>query len=222
MNEQKPAECSKPKISTIVITGGPCAGKTTGMSWIRQVFSLKGYKTIFVPECATELISAGVAKDDSFSLFDFQSALIDLQNKRERIYRNAAASMNHDKILIVCDRGMMDSEAYLGKVDFERILDNLRINPAEINSRYDGIFHLCTAAKGVRDNYTTANNAARSENADEAVQVDDSLIEVWKDHPYHRIIGSKDGFHKKMEQLIREIAELLDEDIENEIQLLSC
>ena len=36
-------------ITKIVITGGPCAGKTTGMSWIRNAFSYRGYRVLFVP-----------------------------------------------------------------------------------------------------------------------------------------------------------------------------
>ena len=44
-------------ISKIVITGGPCAGKTTGMSWIQNTFAQRGYTVLFVPETATELIT---------------------------------------------------------------------------------------------------------------------------------------------------------------------
>ena len=49
--ERKMAEIHK-----IVITGGPCAGKTTGMSWIQNAFTKLGYRVLFVPETATELI----------------------------------------------------------------------------------------------------------------------------------------------------------------------
>ena len=49
------------EIRKIVITGGPCAGKTTAMSWIQNEFSKLGYTVLFVPETATELISGGVA-----------------------------------------------------------------------------------------------------------------------------------------------------------------
>ncbi|MBR3576898.1 MAG: AAA family ATPase, partial [Clostridia bacterium] len=48
-------------ITKIVITGGPCAGKTTGMGWIKKAFTAMGYSVIFIPETATELISGGVA-----------------------------------------------------------------------------------------------------------------------------------------------------------------
>ena len=48
------------EITKIVITGGPCAGKTTAMSWIQNAFIKKDYAVLFVPETATELISGGV------------------------------------------------------------------------------------------------------------------------------------------------------------------
>ena len=47
------------KISKIVLTGGPCAGKTTGMSWIIDNFTKRGYKVLVVAETATELIEGG-------------------------------------------------------------------------------------------------------------------------------------------------------------------
>ena len=48
-------------ITKIVITGGPCAGKTTALSWIMNSFTEKGYVVLIVPETATELINGGVA-----------------------------------------------------------------------------------------------------------------------------------------------------------------
>ena len=54
-------ESKNMKITKIVVTGGPCAGKTTGLSWIQNAFAARGYRVLFVPETATELISNGVA-----------------------------------------------------------------------------------------------------------------------------------------------------------------
>ena len=48
-------------VKKIVLTGGPCAGKTTALTWINNYFSSRGYTVLFVPETATELISNGVA-----------------------------------------------------------------------------------------------------------------------------------------------------------------
>ena len=45
----------------IVLTGGPCAGKTTALTWINNYFAKRGYAVLIIPETATELISNGVA-----------------------------------------------------------------------------------------------------------------------------------------------------------------
>ena len=38
------------KIRTIVITGGPCGGKTTAMSWLQNALTSAGYAVIFLTE----------------------------------------------------------------------------------------------------------------------------------------------------------------------------
>jgi thymidylate kinase len=48
------------KITKIVITGGPCAGKSTALSKIEKHFTGLGYRVIFVNEAATELILNGI------------------------------------------------------------------------------------------------------------------------------------------------------------------
>ena len=52
-----PNSKTKKTITKIVITGGPCAGKTTAMNKIQKAFTALGYSVIFIPETATELIS---------------------------------------------------------------------------------------------------------------------------------------------------------------------
>ena len=37
-------------ITKIVITGGPCGGKSTAMSWVQNAFTQMGYTVLFVPE----------------------------------------------------------------------------------------------------------------------------------------------------------------------------
>ena len=48
------------KIVKIVLTGGPCAGKTTAKAWIEDAFTKMGYVVLFVSETATELIQGGI------------------------------------------------------------------------------------------------------------------------------------------------------------------
>ena len=62
------------EITKIVITGGPCAGKTTAQSWIQNAFSMKGYTVLFIPETCTELICGGVTYDACGCNLDYQLA----------------------------------------------------------------------------------------------------------------------------------------------------
>ena len=45
-------------IRKIVITGGPCAGKTTALSWIANNLPQKGYTVLFVPRPPRSLSAA--------------------------------------------------------------------------------------------------------------------------------------------------------------------
>ena len=47
-------------VGKIVLTGGPCAGKTTALARIEQDLSEKGYHVFVVGESATELIKGGI------------------------------------------------------------------------------------------------------------------------------------------------------------------
>lgn len=100
-------------VKKIVITGGPSAGKTTAMSWIQNAFTQKGYVVLFVPETATELITGGVAPWTCGSNSDYQKCQMHLQLEKERVFEQAAKTMNAGKVLIVCDRGALDNKAYM-------------------------------------------------------------------------------------------------------------
>ena len=206
------------EIHKIVITGGPCAGKTTGMSRIQNAFTDRGYTVLFVPETATELISGGVAPWTCGSNIDYQLFQMQLQLEKERIFTQAAKSMHAEKILIVCDRGTMDNKAYMTENEFAETLHIINTNEIELRDNYDAVFHLTTAAKGAVDFYTTANNTARTETPQQAINIDDKIISAWTGHPHLRIIDNASGFEEKMKRLISEIAVFLGEPEPYEIE----
>ena len=111
------------QLTKIVITGGPCAGKSTAMSWIQNHFSEKGWTVLFVPETATEFISGGVAPWTCRTNADYQVVQMTLQREKERLFEKAARGMPKDKILIVCDRGMLDNRAYMNEEEIEWVLE---------------------------------------------------------------------------------------------------
>lgn len=206
------------EITKIVLTGGPCAGKTTAMSWIQNAFSDKGYAVLFVPETATELISGGVAPWTCGTNLAYQSCQMRLQMEKEKIFERAAKTMAAEKILIVCDRGELDNKIYMSEAEFQTVLEQNDWNEVQLRDNYDGVFHLQTAAKGAVEFYTQANNSARTETPEQAVDLDNRLIRAWTGHPHLRVIDNTGEFHDKMRRLIAEIAALLGEPKPYEIE----
>ena len=198
-------------INKIVLTGGPCAGKTTALSWINNYFSKRGYKVITIPETATELIINGIAPWTCGTNYDYQLTNIKLQKEKEKIYEEVAKSMDAEKILLVCDRGVLDCKAYTKEVDFKRVLKELGTTEIEERDSYDAIFHLVTAAKGKEEVYKLDNNIARTETIEEARKVDDRIIDSWTGHPHLRIIDNSTDFEEKLERLLKEITLFLGE-----------
>jgi len=218
LNDLMNDKSTEPNINMIVITGGPCAGKSTAMSWIQNEFTQKGYHVIFVNEAATELINAGISASSCDSALIFQQALMKLQSEKEKIYYKAAKQMKKEKILLVCDRGMLDSKAFLSNLDFQYVLKELGANEIELRDNYDAVFHLVTAAKGASEFYTLENNKARSETIEEAIDSDNKLISAWTGHPHFRIIDNSTDFTEKMKRLIGEISAFLGEPEPYEIE----
>lgn len=177
-----------------------------------------GYAVLFIPETATELIMGGVAPWTCGTSGEFQKCLLRLQLDKERVYEQAAGTMNSDKVLIVCDRGALDNKVYMNEREFAQTLESLGTNEIELRDNYDAVFHLVTAAKGAEEYYTTANNSARTETVSEAAALDDKLIAAWTGHPHFRVIDNCTSFEDKMKRLIAEISSFLGEPEPFEIE----
>lgn len=205
-------------ITKIVITGGPCGGKSTAMSWVQNAFTQMGYTVLFVPETATELITGGVAPWTCGTNADYQKCQLMLQLEKERVFEQAANTMDNENILIVCDRGTLDNKAYMKPEEFDEALSFLKTNEVELRDDYDAVFHLVTAAKGAEEFYTTENNSARTETVEQAVALDDKTVAAWTGHPHLRVIDNSCSFEDKMKKLVAEISSFLGEPEPFEIE----
>lgn len=197
-------------ITKIVITGGPCAGKSAAKAWIRRTFTQEGRVVLFIPETATELIAGGVAPWTCGTSLEYHVLQHKLQEEKERIFELAAQTMDAEEALIVCDRGALDCKAYLNQADFEKMLELLDETEEGLCSRYDAVFHLVTAAKGAVEFYTVANNEARTETVEEAIALDDRLKAAWSGHPRQCIIDNSTEFEEKMVRLVAAISSYLE------------
>ncbi|MCM1115853.1 MAG: AAA family ATPase [Clostridium sp.] len=191
-------------VNKIVITGGVCAGKTSSLSYIKEVYEKLGYHVIILNEVATQLIKNGITPISCGSAINFQRYVLKNQLKQEAQLDNIVSKLNCDKVLIVFDRGAMDSKAYLSDEEFDILLKEFGVSEVELRDQYDAVFHMTSAAKsGV---YTTENNSARTESVEEAICLDDRIIRAWVGTPHFRMIQNEDSFADKCRHLIDEIS----------------
>lgn len=201
-------------IKRIVLTGGPCAGKTTVLAKIEQDLTEKGYKVFVVAESATELIKSGIRPQD-IGLYEFQKQLLIYQLQKEMLYERVANAFKHDKIVIIYDRGLLDNKAYVSDNEFTEILEyvskylNIELNETDIINRYDMVLHLVTAALGNQNNYTLKNNKARSESAEDAIKVDRRTLKCWNIHPNLKVMNPSDDFNRKIDNVLNTIHSFL-------------
>lgn len=196
-------------ITRIVLTGGPCAGKSTGIAIIEQRLRGLGYYVVVLDEMATNVIKSGLTPVDLG--IDFQYLLVQLQKNRDKAYNDILKNLG-DKVVILYDRGIMDGQAYCSRSEFDSILERSGLLRNQMQDYYDGIFHLVTAADGAEKFYTTENNSARTETPEEAREKDKLTMGCWVGHPHLRIINNKGvDFNQKMTNLMKGITDLLGE-----------
>ncbi len=209
----------------VVITGGPCAGKSTGLATIEQELTERGFKVFVLEELATILINSGAAPS-VIGNEAFQELLISLGSEREKAYKEIAENYTKEygkPVVILLDRGILDGKAFMDDEMFERVWGKLSESIVEVRDEYDAVIHLTTAAKGAEEFYTLENNSARTETIEEAILNDDAILEAWMGHPHLRIVENmEDGvpitFEQKIDHLLREIFSLLGEPEPLEIE----
>ena len=202
----------------IVITGGVCSGKSSGLSYLQNELTKKGYEVYIVDETATHLIMGNINLNN-FNVYDFESCIMKLQYEKEKIYREVInKKKNQNKIIILYDRGIMDCKAFMDENMFNDILNKMNLNQNKVNSLYDAVFHLITAANGAEEFYTLENNLARSETKEEAIKNDKLIMNAWIGHPHLRIIDNSTNFKGKLDRLLNEIYAFLGDPIPNEIE----
>lgn len=204
----------------ICLTGGPCAGKTTGITHLTERLRERGYQVFVVPEAATLIFGAGaainlVAYSDPMKV-KFQYHLMQLQMMLEDIFYGIASTTGAAKIVLLCDRGVMDGSAYLGPELWAQMLYDYDLNESTLRDRrYDQVVHLSTAADGAEGFYSAGGNAARSESLEEARELDGKLVQAWMQHPHYTLIHNRPfrDFAEKLEGLLLSVCKFLGEPL---------
>ncbi len=202
-------------IKRIVLTGGPCAGKTTALVRIIEHFSNLGFKVFTVPEVPTMYSQGGWSylTPNPKLYYEGEKAILETQLALEDSFMRLAETCTKPTF-VVCDRGTLDISAYSDKNMWQDITAKCGTTTNALRERYDAVLHLVSAADGAEQYYTVATNATRYEQANEeglqmARDLDKKVNKAWTGHPHLRVINNHDDFDTKLRRVLKEISNVL-------------
>ena len=197
-------------IKKIVLTGGPCAGKTTALVKVIEHFSSRGYKVFTIPEMPTIFLQAGMdylTKNQDW-FYEGEKSTLEIQLAFEDDFTRMAQTIN-GPVVIICDRGALDISAYLPTEMWEKITGLCNVTTQQLRDRYDAVLHLVSAADGAEQYYNTTSNEVRTEGIEKARLLDRKVIQAWTGHPHLRVINNHDNFDTKINRVLKEISAVL-------------
>ncbi len=216
------------KIPKICLTGGPCGGKSSSLSILKEKLEERGYNVITVPEVATKLIASGVIPGQTIAVKDFQNMVLENQLFDEKLYSDNASKMNLSgkKTILILDRGIGDQYAFLPKKTMDELLNNHNLMRNEVLSRYDCVIHLKTTADGAMEYYQwndpnsdeVGNNASRITPPEDAIKQDKITLRSWIGHPHLRVIDNSTDFEGKINRVVKEVFTAIGEPVPCEIE----
>lgn len=200
-----------PGVYRVVLTGGPCGGKSTALSAVTERLQGLGFHVYCVPEAATLLLGGGVIVRDvsPAERLGIQAEMLRVIMALEDAFAAVARATERPSV-ILCDRGAMDVSAYLPQDAWAALLDEHDWTVVGLRDRrYDAVIHLVSAADGAEPFYTTENNAVRSETPAQARALDKAVRDAWLGHPHLRIIDNSTDFARKVQRVTAAICQVV-------------
>lgn len=200
-------------IYKIVLTGGPCSGKSTCLEMITKRLEEVGYKVITVPETAREIIqNITIPRPDDyeFSLI-FQEAILKLQLTKEMIAESFAKICSLEKdVVILYDRSVLDNPVYLPYLkDFNTMLQKHNEKYFNLAQKYDLVIDLVTVASKFEHEYI--NDGVRLENNEVAIQLDKRTTNAYLSCRNLKIVPPTQDIQEKVDLAMSHIIDLINE-----------
>jgi predicted ATPase len=185
----------------IVLTGGPGSGKSTAAAFLAREFVDELW---VLPESATLLYRGGMPRSQSdLGVQVAQRAIYTVQRSLED-----ATTLQHPDRVQLCDRATIDGAAYWpdGEDAFYRANGTTR---GQELARYDAVVFMHTAAL-LPAGYER-DLEVRTEDNDEAIALDRSIFDLYREHPRVVSVASHESFLDKLIAVRNAIAELVAE-----------
>ncbi len=188
---------SDTKQMKIVLTGGPCAGKTTLAELIARAYQ---HSVVNVPESASLLFNGGFPRFQPLEAQRAtQRAIFQVQHELEAAYQ----AQFPDRALVL-DRGTVDGAAYWPDGPESYFRDLGTSLEAEL-ARYGCVIYLESAAEKDYQMHK-AKNPHRRENWEEAKRLDEDTLKLWLRHPRFIRIENNRSFARKVSEVLGVVA----------------
>lgn len=178
----------------VVLTGGPGAGKTAVLEFMRLAFCRH---VVILPEAAGVLFSGGFPRDDApVRLRAAQRAIFHVQRQLE------ASTAEDNAAIVVCDRGTPDGSAYWPGPG--TLWEEVGTTLDDELARYDAVIHLRTPGEMNGYNY---RNPLRKETPQQALEIDQRIGALWSRHPRYTEVPATDDFLVKARHALEHLRE---------------
>lgn len=191
-----PCACKiiKHETQLVVLTGGPGAGKTAVLEFVRKALC---EHIAILPESASILFGGGFWRLGSDSAKRAaQLAIYHVQQQMQNLI-----TQEGNWALGLCDRGTLDGLAYWPGAE-EEFFSALQTTKQAEFSKYKAVIHLRSPSLEMGYNY---QNPVRIESAELAMQIDQKIHNIWKGHPHYSCIESKSNFLEKVNEAAQRI-----------------
>lgn len=198
-------------IPTIVLTGGPCAGKSVLIANLPPLIEARlGWHVITVPETVAWMGSNGMRREDFPDIVTFQSVQTAIQASHEDDTMKAAQAMGDGNVLVLMDRAIPDAAAYLTDDEYRRVLATNGMAEAQVMRRYDAVIFLHSVACGHERLYRARGNAMRLErDASDAARADVRTLRAYAAHPHVIEIADTETIGEKTERVMEAMSTML-------------
>lgn len=171
----------------IVLTGGPCGGKTNSIEFLSQKLSTQDYSVKTVNETANSLLKLGYIPSANISTFDFQNLLFKIQFLSEYLSEGKSN-------VLLCDRGLFDGKVYIDNNDFQEILNLNKVKEKELFSTYNVALYF----RSISHEYPDEFSKKRVYESPEVGRIrDENCKEIWDEKIVFCDYDNFDGFNNK-------------------------